>query len=141
HDGDPRSRCYARSWMPATPASIAQWAQQKHRPSPASTPWPTIRHPQCPQRGASAWMVHSKLSNVWFLPAMTTSKDLSYSLPQTSHWLIAGLPADALLQANPIPAKCAAAIVSLRHPLCGLILLLSKGDGHARERNTGTGTT
>src|SRR5947207_2976554 len=55
---------HARSGMPVTPDSAAQWAQQKHW-SFASTPWPTIRQPQWAQRGAKAWMAHSKLSNWW----------------------------------------------------------------------------
>ncbi|MBX6365027.1 MAG: hypothetical protein IRZ00_14255 [Gemmatimonadetes bacterium] len=51
----------------------AQCAQQKKWPS-ASMPWPTILQPQCSQTGASLWIAHSKLSNVWRLPAATTSK-------------------------------------------------------------------
>jgi hypothetical protein len=38
----------------------------------ASIPWPMILHPQWWQVGASMWMAHSKLSNVWVLPAATT---------------------------------------------------------------------
>src|SRR2546421_111213 len=45
----------------------AQLAQQKN-PPPASTPWPTTLHPQCAHTGASRWMAHSKLSNMWRLP-------------------------------------------------------------------------
>src|SRR5688572_29297250 len=36
-------------------------------------------------------MAHSKLSNVCFFPAIITSNDLSYSLPQTSHCAISVL--------------------------------------------------
>src|SRR5438034_11812728 len=48
-------------------------------------PCPTTLHPQCSQIGAILWMAHSKPSKVWCTPAATTSKALSYSLPQTSH--------------------------------------------------------
>jgi hypothetical protein len=41
----------------------AQWAQQKIW-SPFSMPWPITRHPQWSHLGASAWIAHSKLSNV-----------------------------------------------------------------------------
>jgi hypothetical protein len=43
-----------------------------------------MRQPQWAQRGAKAWMAHSKLSNVCGMPAITTSNDLSYSFPQVS---------------------------------------------------------
>src|SRR5437667_11259847 len=36
-----------------------------------------MRHWQCGQTGASAWIAHSKLSKVWCLPATTTSKTFS----------------------------------------------------------------
>jgi hypothetical protein len=42
---------------------LAQWAQQKKRPS-ASTPWPMTLMPQYSQVGARACTAHSKLSNV-----------------------------------------------------------------------------
>jgi hypothetical protein len=42
---------------------LAQWAQQKKRPS-ASTPWPMTLIPQYSQLGARAWIAHSKLSKV-----------------------------------------------------------------------------
>lgn len=74
----------ARSCTPWTPAVCAQCAQQNVL-SPASVPWPMIRQPQWAQRGASAWMAHSKLSNTWRFPAIATSKARSYSFPQTSH--------------------------------------------------------
>jgi hypothetical protein len=35
-------------------------------------PWPMMRTPQCSQVGASVWIAHSKLSNVWVLPCATT---------------------------------------------------------------------
>src|SRR5206468_4503521 len=35
--------------------------------------------------GASAWIAHSKLSNVWCFPPTTTANALSYSFSQTSH--------------------------------------------------------
>ena len=73
-----------RSFNCVLPALRAQWTQQKICPS-ASTPCPTIRQLQCGQTGASAWIAHSKLSNVWCFPPTTTSKALSYSFSQTSH--------------------------------------------------------
>src|SRR4051812_13322092 len=42
------------------------------------------RRSQCSQVGARAWISHSKLSNVYALPSMTTAKALSYSFPQVS---------------------------------------------------------
>ena len=67
---------------------LAQWAQQKIEPF-ASTPWPMILTPQCSQVGARAWIAHSKLSNTCgWSPGLSTRKDLSYSLPQTSHLAI-----------------------------------------------------
>jgi hypothetical protein len=50
-----------RSSIPSTPACVAQWAQQKKRPS-CSAPWPTMRQPQCSQAGATAWIAHSNES-------------------------------------------------------------------------------
>jgi hypothetical protein len=73
----------ARSRTSAEVAERAQWAQQKNR-SPTSTPWPITLHWQCSQIGAMAWTAHSKLSNVWRAPAASSSKLLSYWLPQTS---------------------------------------------------------
>jgi hypothetical protein len=73
-----------RSFNCVFPAVRAQWTQQKICPL-ASTPWPTTRHWQCGQTGASAWIAHSKLSKVWCLPATITSNALSYSFSQTSH--------------------------------------------------------
>jgi hypothetical protein len=49
--------------------------------------------------GASAWIAHSKLSNVWLLPASTTWNDLSYSLPQTSHLAMVASYPDATTEA------------------------------------------
>jgi hypothetical protein len=44
---------------------------------------------QYSQDGASAWIAHSKLSKLCESPPdILTSKALSYSLPQTSHWAI-----------------------------------------------------
>jgi hypothetical protein len=54
----------------------AQFAQQYMRPD-ASTPWPTMRHPQWVQEGASLWMAHSKLSKVKVPLEARTSKLLS----------------------------------------------------------------
>src|SRR6266480_6786695 len=73
-----------RSLNCVLPAVRAQWTQQKTCPS-ASTPCPTIRQLQCGQTGASAWIAHSKLSNVWCFPPTITSNALSYSFSQTSH--------------------------------------------------------
>jgi hypothetical protein len=42
---------------------LAQWAQQYREPF-VSTPWPMNLTPQYSQVGASAWIAHSKLSNV-----------------------------------------------------------------------------
>src|SRR5690606_18214336 len=44
-----------------------------------------IRALQFSQTGASLWMAHSKLSNVYARPSRVTSKLRSYSLPQVSH--------------------------------------------------------
>ena len=46
------------------------------------------RHWQWGQTGASAWIAHSKLSNVCRFPATVSSNDLSYSFSQTSHLAI-----------------------------------------------------
>src|SRR5688500_5989202 len=43
-----------------------------------------MRKSQWAQRGANAWIAHSKLSNVCDCPAITTSNALSYSFPQVS---------------------------------------------------------
>jgi hypothetical protein len=72
-----------RSRSSETPSASAQCAQQKIRPSD-STPWPMIRQPQCAHVGASAWIAHSKLSNVCVVSPRRTSNALSYSFPQTS---------------------------------------------------------
>ena len=40
-------------------------------------PWPMMRQPQCEQIGASAWIAHSKLSNVWVSRFIVTVKALS----------------------------------------------------------------
>jgi hypothetical protein len=41
-------------------------------------PWPTIAQPQCAQRGAIAWIAHSKLSNTCVSPPdRITWNDLS----------------------------------------------------------------
>src|SRR5207249_2693322 len=69
---------HARSLRPATPARLAQLAQQYTVPA-CSTPWPTTLQPQCPQTGASAWIAHSKASKVCVRPAIVTVKALSYS--------------------------------------------------------------
>src|SRR2546430_17059512 len=53
------------------------------RPS-FSVPWPMTRQPQWAHFGASAWMAHSKLSNVCEAPRIVTWNALSYSFPQTS---------------------------------------------------------
>jgi hypothetical protein len=47
-----------------------------------------IMQPQWAHLGASAWMAHSKLSNTCFSFPTSTSNDLSYSFPQTSHLAI-----------------------------------------------------
>ena len=65
-----------RSRILGSPLRFAQCAQQKKRPS-ASIPWPMIRQPQWLHFIASAWMAHSKLSNVWVTPCITTSNALS----------------------------------------------------------------
>src|SRR5918995_6074073 len=52
-----------RSCTSVAPAMLAQWAQQYREPF-ASTPCPMILTPQYSQVGASAWIAHSKLSNV-----------------------------------------------------------------------------
>jgi hypothetical protein len=62
--------------IPWTFSACAQWAQQKIVPS-CSAPWPTTLQPQCAHAGASAWIAHSKLSNVWLAPAITISNALS----------------------------------------------------------------
>jgi hypothetical protein len=46
---------YARSCTAVTPFRLAQRTQQYIVPS-ASTPWPTVRQPQCSRVGASAWI-------------------------------------------------------------------------------------
>jgi hypothetical protein len=43
-----------------------------------------IGHLQCRQRGASVWIAHSKESNVWVVPPIEISNDLSYVFPQHS---------------------------------------------------------
>jgi hypothetical protein len=53
---------------------VAQWAQQKKRPS-ASTPCPITLHPQCSHAGASVWMAHSKLSKVWESPSEVVTEN------------------------------------------------------------------
>jgi hypothetical protein len=53
----------ARSCTSVAPAMLAQWAQQCREPF-VSTPWPMILTPQYSRVGASAWIAHSKLSNV-----------------------------------------------------------------------------
>ena len=68
-----------------------QWLQQKMRPLD-STPWPITAQPQCAHAGASIWMAHSKLSKICRCPSMITSKDLSYSFPQVSHFAIFHIP-------------------------------------------------
>src|SRR5262249_32377376 len=54
-----------------------------------SVPCPTIAIPHDSQRGASAWIAHSKLSNVCDFPATTTSKVLSYWLLHDSQTAMA----------------------------------------------------
>jgi hypothetical protein len=68
-----------------TPAIVAQLAQQKYRPPGSSTPWPTMRHPQCSHVGAIAWIAHSNESNVPFRSGIAIVMVFRYSLPQTSH--------------------------------------------------------
>jgi hypothetical protein len=48
-----------------------------------------MRQPQCAQLGASAWIAHSKLSNVCLPWPMVISIVLSQSLPHTSQIPIA----------------------------------------------------
>ncbi len=76
-----------RSFRSVLPPLRAQWTQQKIL-SNCSTPWPMTRHWQWGQTGASAWIAHSKLSNVCRFPATVSSNDLSYSFSQTSHLAI-----------------------------------------------------
>ena len=80
----------ARSFTSADVADLAQCAQQKKRPL-TSTPCPMTLHLQCSQVGAIAWIAHSRLSKVCRDPSAINSKALSYSLPQTSHFVIGHL--------------------------------------------------
>jgi hypothetical protein len=66
----------ARSRISGAPAFSAQCAQQKNFPS-FSMPCPTIRQEQCAHVGATAWIAHSKLSNVQVRPFFVSVKDLS----------------------------------------------------------------
>ena len=63
-------------FTPCSPDMRAQLAQQKNVPCD-STPCPTTLQPQCAHVGASLWIAHSKLSNVWRRPPAVTSKALS----------------------------------------------------------------
>lgn len=78
---------YTRSLRLLTPLASAQWSQQYITPL-ASSPWPMIRHWQCSQVGANAWIAHSKLSKTWDVPSLMISKLLSYSLPHVSQVFI-----------------------------------------------------
>jgi len=66
----------ARSVRALMPCSRAQWAQQK-KCSPAWRPWPMTEHPQWSQRGAMAWIAHSKESNTCVVPPSEISIVLS----------------------------------------------------------------
>src|SRR5690606_5772340 len=66
-----------------------------------------IRQPQWLQAGARTEIAHSKLSNVWVRPAITTSKVLSYSFPHFSQRCIVRLPC-VERRARTDGARCAA---------------------------------
>jgi hypothetical protein len=73
---DWKPAAHARSCISGAPAFSAQCAQQKKVPS-FSMPCPTMRHEQCAQVGATAWIAHSKLSNVQVRPFFVSVNDLS----------------------------------------------------------------
>jgi hypothetical protein len=96
---------------PDTPAWLAQFAQQKIRPS-CSTPWPTTLQPQCSHTGAIAWIAHSNESNVCIFPALVTVNALSYSFPQTSHFAIVDSPLSCELGRRDAAAAVAVLLAS-----------------------------
>src|SRR5579864_2262778 len=83
---------------------------------------------QCSQDGAIAWIAHSKLSNVCRAPAAMTSKVLSYSLPQTSHFAIEILLNRARYDAD---SKCRVCPVVLNvHADLSVVCCIVRGDGN-----------
>src|SRR3954451_14446548 len=107
---------------------------------PASTPWPMIAQPQCAQRGATAWIAHSKESKTCVAPPTVISIVLSYSFPHTSHVAIAfaSRPVDEGQSPGSIPRPPAHA--SLRRERRRLARA-ERGDATGPSRRTGSPIT